>query len=255
MSLMARVDQARNRLQAANERLSEARGLLDNLSYEVPDYGGASNRAKYQRFDTTLAYMHEEMITNINNVDGIRFGNAAGDVLNAPASIVLESLVPSWLPGLKEDVGEKASNAPINLPKQAALVAWGLKVRQGGEWDHKPKLRELLDFNNELPTFPIPGDDEHEYNYDIWSNIHYGYVGRSAGFEPYELLLGAQIADKGVVVPSDDLSARIGIELWEEYGTNLTPEQLHQAILDHKEEYLRIQDETNIVVRPIDNGR
>jgi hypothetical protein len=112
----------------------------------------------------------------------------------------------------------------------------------------------MLEFNGESRTFPIPGDDEHEYNYDIWSNIHYGYVGMAAGFNSLELRGGAIAAD-GQYVPADDLSVQIGIELWEKYGPNLTPEQLHQAILDRKEEYLRIQDETNIVVRPIDNGR
>lgn len=215
MSLMARIDQARNRLQAANERLSEASGFRDNLSHKVP-------RFRHQRFDSTLSYMHMEMITNINEVDDIRlFNRLGGHVIGS---------------------------------KSAAFLEWTLKVRPGGDWDHKPKLSIMLEFNGESRTFPIPGDDEHEYNYDIWSNIHYGYVGMAAGFNSSELRGGAIAADYGIV-PADDLSVRIGIELWEEYGTNLTPEQLHQAILDHKEEYLRIQDETNIVVGPIDNGR
>lgn len=216
MSLMARVDQARNRLQAANERLSEASGFRDNPFHKVL-------LARHQRFDSTLSYMHMEMVTNIDEVDNIRLFNRLG----------------------RFSQGSKA----------AALAAWVLKVRPGGEWDHKPKLSTMLEFDgNEPPTFPIPGDDEHEYNYDIWSNIHYGYVGMAAGFNSLELRSGAIAADRDYV-PADDLSVRIGIELWEEYGPNLTPEQLHQAILDHKEEYLRIQDETNIVVRPIDNGR
>ncbi len=233
MSLMARVEQARNSLQAANERLSESRGLLDNLSHEVPRLDTAlpnplapdphGTLARHQRFDRTLSYMHMEMVTNINEVDSIRLLNKMG-CLSREA-------------------------------KAAALAAWALKVRPGGDWDHKPKLSIMLEFNNEKPrTFPIPGDDEHEYNYDIWSNIHYGYVGKKAGFNSLELRGGAIVADRQYV-PADDLSVRIGIELWEEYGPNLTPEQLHQAILDHKEEYLRIQNETNIVVGPIDNGR
>ncbi|MBA2750436.1 MAG: hypothetical protein H0U45_17330 [Tatlockia sp.] len=210
---MARIDQAIKRLQAANERLSEASGFRNNPSHKVLI-------ARHQRFDSTLSYMHMEMVTNINEVHGIRILNRLG-----------------------------------GLSKAAALAAWAQKVKPDGDWDHKPKLLTMLKFDgNEPPTFPIPGDDEHEYNYDIWSNIHYGYVGMAAGFNSLELRTGATVADRQTV-PADDLSVRIGIELWEEYGTNLTSEQLHQAILDHKEEYLRIQDETNIVVRPIDNGR
>lgn len=216
MGLMARIDQARNRLQEANERLSEASGFRVNPSHKVP-------RFRYQRFDSTLSYMHMEMVTNINEVDDIRRFNSLGPFV----------------------IGSKG----------LAFLAWKQKVESGGDWDHKPKLSTMLEFDGiEPPTFPIPGDDEHEYNYDIWSNIHYGYVGMAAGFDSSELRGGAIAAD-GDYVPADDLSVRIGIELWEEYGPNLTPEQLHQAILDHKEEYLRIQDETNIVVRPIDNGR
>jgi hypothetical protein len=121
---MARVDQAKNRLQAANERLSEARGLLDNLSHEVPRLGtalpvplapdpdGADALARHQRFDRTLSYMHMEMVTNINEVDSIRVLNKVGH---------LSYLSPQ-----------------ARLAKAAALAEWARKVRSGGEWDHEP---------------------------------------------------------------------------------------------------------------------
>ena len=71
-----------------------------------------------------------------------------------------------------------------------ALAKWGLKVRTGGDWDHKPKLDYMLDLdgnswdkNDDDYFFPIRGDKKHEYYYDIWSNIHYGYVGSAIGFD------------------------------------------------------------------------
>lgn len=68
--------------------------------------------------------------------------------------------------------------------KVAAAVIWTKKVGQDQEWDHKPKLRKL-----------IPGvrhkQGKYEYFYDIWSNIHYGYVGIIGGLSESVLLDGA----------------------------------------------------------------
>jgi hypothetical protein len=64
----------------------------------------------------------------------------------------------------------------------SALIAWAAKVRQNGDWDHKPKIAQRFH-----PR--VPGGQQHWhlygktlYFYDVWSNIHYGYVGRAAGF-------------------------------------------------------------------------
>ncbi|MGP9687782.1 polymorphic toxin type 44 domain-containing protein [Psychrobacter sp. AOP22-C1-C5] len=62
---------------------------------------------------------------------------------------------------------------------------------------------------------------------DIWSNIHYGYVGRSIGFTANELLTGSNIAQyvsNAVILEisgdtKDDKTAiEIGIELYEKYN-------------------------------------
>jgi hypothetical protein len=71
-----------------------------------------------------------------------------------------------------------------------ALMLWTGKVMQDAEWDHKPKLRRL---------FPSPTTrtsvwhtyGSTQYFHDIWSNIHYGYVGAAAGFTDAVLLDGA----------------------------------------------------------------
>lgn len=68
--------------------------------------------------------------------------------------------------------------------KVAAAAIWTKKVGQNQEWDHKPKLRRLF-----------PGvrhkHGQYEYYYDIWSNIHYGYVGIMGGLSESVLLDGA----------------------------------------------------------------
>lgn len=68
--------------------------------------------------------------------------------------------------------------------KLEAMVIWTKKVGQYMEWDHKPKLRKLF-----------PGvrhkQGKYDYYYDIWSNIHYGYVGIIGGLSESVLLDGA----------------------------------------------------------------
>ncbi len=68
--------------------------------------------------------------------------------------------------------------------KVAAATIWTQKVGQDKEWDHKPKLRKLF-----------PGvrhkQGHYDYYYDIWSNIHYGYVGIIGGLSESVLLDGA----------------------------------------------------------------
>lgn len=139
-----------------------------------------------------------------------------------------------------------------SVSKIQALVAWANKVRVGSDWDHKPKLDSLLGLSNpdnpELDDFffPIAGDTEHEYYYDIWSNIHYGYVGTAAGFDAETLQTGPAIPIPGLTGRNDHadvLSIQIGIDLWNQYGPNLTPEQLGNAILEHRDDYLAIQEE------------
>ncbi|QLL15704.1 polymorphic toxin type 44 domain-containing protein [Pseudomonas chlororaphis] len=69
--------------------------------------------------------------------------------------------------------------------KAAAAAIWTKKVGQNQEWDHKPKLKAL--FNG---TF-WHKQGKYMYFYDIWSNIHYGYVGIIGGLSESVLLDGA----------------------------------------------------------------
>ncbi|WP_089729467.1 polymorphic toxin type 44 domain-containing protein [Candidatus Thiosymbion oneisti] len=77
--------------------------------------------------------------------------------------------------------------------RKLTLILWAEKVKDKADWDHKPKIKRWFPssiscFNNEH----LYGG--HVYNHDIWSNIHYGYVGMAAGFSERELILGAAFA-------------------------------------------------------------
>lgn len=67
----------------------------------------------------------------------------------------------------------------------AAFSMWTERVGQNRPWDHKPKIFALFG------GAARHKQGAHEYYYDIWSNIHYGYVGMAGGFTESALLDGA----------------------------------------------------------------
>ena len=133
---------------------------------------------------------------------------------------------------------------------QAALMMWGMKVRQDAEWDHKPKIRHrfLSATNNSHVWFTYGTTD---YYYDIWSNIHYGYVGLAAGFDEDTLLDGAGLEQVGTDLlrrrwpsrslgvqglraydePSDRVSISMGVALYRMVPAQVTPAHLVRTIL------------------------
>ncbi|MBC7251751.1 MAG: hypothetical protein H5T62_15925 [Anaerolineae bacterium] len=168
------------------------------------------------RYEAAMDYMHAEMVQNAQGpiVQRIQQWHGVAEVFP--------------IGGEKRDLAE---------------VVWGAMVAPGMPWDHKPKLEGKLGLaqGDGDYFFPIEGDPEHEYYYDIWSNIHFGYVGAAAGFDAETLQAGAAVPGiAGANDAYDMLSIQIGIDLWNKYGLKLTPEQLHDAILAHRDEYLRI---------------
>ncbi|WP_030074151.1 polymorphic toxin type 44 domain-containing protein [Halomonas alkaliantarctica] len=142
--------------------------------------------------------------------------------------------------------------------KAAALGRWALLVRPGGVWDHKQYFdpRVNPERGRQFATLGITTEPYHhkyqgyEYYYDIWSNIHYGYVGRYIGFSEDSLLDGAGLAQylddfrkfgrsptdrsdiNGEGVRrfddvTDYLSVHLGISLYERF----TPQQLTGSLL------------------------
>lgn len=119
--------------------------------------------------------------------------------------------------------------------KARAYEAWMDLVGSRRPWDHKAAI---LDAYGEQT--PVPGE-EGSIAFDVWSNIHYGIVGREAGFSALELHAGANAADfRGPghrTNQGDQTAVQIGIDLWEEYGENVTAEQIREAVLEHYDEF------------------
>lgn len=76
----------------------------------------------------------------------------------------------------------------------AAMALWAERVGQNRPWDHKVTIGQQF-------GGPWQKQGQLDYFYDIWSNIHYGYVGRVGGLSEGVLLDGAgleQIASDSI---------------------------------------------------------
>lgn len=85
----------------------------------------------------------------------------------------------SLLPGLP--------NSGIKL---LSYALWAGEVASGRPWDQK---NDVLN-KSQGKFWTIDQVTGKNYEYESWSNQHYGYVGRAAGFTEFELLQGAGLA-------------------------------------------------------------
>lgn len=114
---------------------------------------------------------------------------------------------------------------PFATPRtySSALTIWAALVRPGGEWDHKPKIQKLTgSFDEDLLYFQPPYGD-HEVYYDVWSNVHYGYIGTLAGFDQATLIAGQNVpVISGKQAWSDTQGVLAGIEMAKAHGENVS---------------------------------
>ncbi|WP_165838498.1 polymorphic toxin type 44 domain-containing protein [Pokkaliibacter plantistimulans] len=136
-------------------------------------------------------YMAREISTNLRSRDV-----QAMKHLNHSADYFLNHAqeLKSW--GLGELLDWGKDKAKGLTAREAAMMIWTMKVAQDSSWDHKPVIRHCFH----------PRDPQHQeyhawkdrrYFYDIWSNIHYGFIGAAAGFTPSQLLDGAGLEQIG----------------------------------------------------------
>jgi Bacterial toxin 44 len=117
------------------------------------------------------------------------------------------------------------SNASDSTYEQLNTTLQGIRFCKngwGGEWDHKPRIRPVWGAQNRL------GNKGFVYFYDIWSNMHYGYIGAKGGFSLTTLLNGAgkaQVADNATVggdPPADVEAIKEGYTLGSKKGVSIS---------------------------------
>jgi hypothetical protein len=177
---------------------------------------------------------------NYNRSSGL-YSNSSGEKLGGILQYMYEEMKNNSQSDLVKKIESDNSQFWNPGAKGEAYGLWVNAVAKGKPWDHKPKLEKSYDLPesgiDDFPkrySSPIWGDSQHEYTYDIWSNIHYGYVGKAAGFTDTELQTGAAVPDwlKFNFDGKDVLAVQLGIELWNRYKPNeLTPEILRKEII------------------------
>lgn len=114
----------------------------------------------------------------------------------------------------------------------AANLLWMDLVRPNGVWDHKPAIKLYFgpggsDENHSRYRYHVTRTPS-EILFDVWSNIHYGYVGRQAGFDGGWLQWAA--AQVGIHDEGDAIAIQIGIDLYQRHGLGLTRGQLDAEV-------------------------
>lgn len=163
-------------------------------------------------------------------------------------------------PSLSQRERESLSMARPNfrqaesVARNSAIALWTSLVREGAVWDHKRKIaRDFKTLGVSSYQYHHKYGD-HEYYYDIWSNIHYGYMGVYSGFSGDSMLDGAGLEQIGSDIrhgrwptdrsevngpglrrfddTTDNLSVRIGFELFDEYPdpSELTAEAIMEKV-------------------------
>jgi RHS repeat-associated protein len=135
-----------------------------------------------------------------------------------------------------------------------AMEMWALTVCQGCQWDHKPKIREkfnmtLSDLDSLYSDVPAT---RFRIFYDVWSNIHYGYVGVQATIDDKSLQQGPSMGLPGTGTndTGDVISTQIGIDLGHAIKPDdLTPDNIDYAIRAKLEDYYAAKDSKTVILR------
>lgn len=140
------------------------------------------------------------------------------------------------------------------VDRPAAILAWYELVKPGGPWDQKARIAKLFG-GRAYELDPARGAYYFQWNerdllaYDFWSNFHYGYVGRAAGFSEDCLSQAAQLGAAGGTDRGDILSVQMGLDFYQKYGSHVTPAAIAEFLDEHRAQLL-----DKGVAKPIDRG-
>ncbi|RMR13316.1 polymorphic toxin type 44 domain-containing protein [Pseudomonas syringae group genomosp. 3] len=133
------------------------------------------------RMEELATYIAGEMNTNINSPEVRQMRDL--NSFDAAAKMKEYETLPFYLRlGPGPDFYSMAAGMQAK-----AFAIWAERVGQNRPWDHKPILAAKYD------GVVYHKQGNYEYFYDIWSNIHYGYVGRAGGLSESVLADGAGV--------------------------------------------------------------
>lgn len=106
---------------------------------------------------------------------------------------------------------------------------WFNQVAPGEVWDHKPELTRRYDLETENEFYFKTPSADRAISYEIWSNLHYGYVGAAAEIPGNEAMAQNSFW-AGDTDDGDNLIVRAGTDMWGKYGANLTRDQFYAEV-------------------------
>ena len=221
---------------------------IDLLKLFVPSPAGTGDQDKMCKAPhLVLQYIVDEMRVNAES-DEIQSIKTLNET-NFTDQALKEAKDAGWLwwVFMGESYIQDMQRADIanRLAANAKFMCLVMDARAGnlvtcGRWDHKPLIRnngwgvsQTIDFR------PIDHDIEIDFYYDIWSNIHYGFVGLAAGFTEEHLHSSAStenaVSNLGGEDPlSDRVSIQIGLDLYREHGTRFGLMKLLDELYQHR---------------------
>jgi hypothetical protein len=166
-----------------------------------------------------ITFIHNEMISNVN-------GEAATFIRENNDFDAWYLVFPQKMP----------------WDRYEALERWYQQVRNRGPWDYKPMIRE------HYGEWAFDEQNRRAYSLDVWSNLHYGYLGLACDFSEKLLLSGAGFAQwrAGTVPdgywdrlieslgdifqslddPKDQEAIKAGFALWKAHKANVTTDHI-----------------------------
>lgn len=163
------------------EKATAANALVDpNAASQQPDTvpnDGPEGCTHPNMMEKLATYIAEEMNSNIHHPSVLKMKELLS------YDVAEETRKQMELPWFAQ-IGNTSPQAIGATNVAAAMGLWTERVGQGRDWDHKPKIHAKFGRYRHR-------QGKYDYYYDIWSNIHYGYVGMAGGLTEGVLLDGA----------------------------------------------------------------
>jgi hypothetical protein len=239
VAAQAAADAAARQIAQASAAARTAAFMAGGLATTVFSSGGASvsknpvdppsDHEIFWRYDAVLSYMTQQMNTNMRSP---RVGQ-----WQSPAQCIGLSMAIPFFGDLL--LGE--CQAGVASADKEVLTEWYNMVHGGADWDQKQEILDMLGPGTTGWMAMRGGPQPSSINFDVWSNIHYGYVGMAHGIPAEILQAGQQFAAWIWSTPedADNYEVDLGIELYRAHPSGVSKGDVQDLLVRH---WARLKD-------------
>lgn len=149
--------------------------------------GKVMDAKRSNQIETIARLLDRFAKTQAKEVRSVLTGITASDTSAAPMEDAARFIYKEMTNNIDSSVAEEIRNAgafeldlsDLDINRLAAIPGklrrFYIAANTGGIWDHKPVIKNL--FRGKRWTFDP--QSKHWFHFDIWSNVHFGYIGRS----------------------------------------------------------------------------